>query len=66
MKKLTELYQAYFKVTTESFNIGNDRKHWPVGMNYAGMVTRENQIHFEVAKLRAEITRLESLLENSY
>jgi hypothetical protein len=66
MKKLIDLYKKYFDLTTERFNIENDKKNWPLGWKYEHFVARVNEIYFEVQKLRSEILRLESLLENSY
>lgn len=55
-------------LTTENFRIQDDRQHWPIYNieDYRAMVNRVNELHPQIIKIRIEILRLESLLENSY
>jgi hypothetical protein len=64
MKKLTDLYKQYFDLTTENFNIQEERKCWPAHniADYEGMVARVNQLSPLIRKTRAEIERLEGLI----
>lgn len=61
MKKLSELYITYFQLTEERYAIENDKANWPkFGIaDYKAMVTRVNQIYFDVRRVAQKIEKIE-------